>query len=52
MMSYWQVWQWYAGQLEEHGRPLSQEEALAFFEESGGVIVHPAEVPAPEEMYA
>lgn len=52
MMSYWQVWQWYLGELEENGRPLTLAEALAFFEESGGVVVHPRDVPTPAEMYA
>lgn len=51
MMTYWEVWNWYQSQLEENGRSLTREQALAFFEESGGVIVHPREVLPPEVVH-
>lgn len=47
MRTYQDRWEEYVGRLEENGRPLSDDEAFAHFEESGGVIVVDVEVLPP-----
>ena len=51
MLTYWSLWQFAQGQLEEQGRPLSYEEALLFFEESQGVMVEPVAVLPIEDCF-